>query len=132
VKGLAGTNAYLYLQAIEISKKNRQSRLWSSNRNSAVATSSASPASAGDNLFVLSNELDQYRDGFVVSDINANTDTLSFTNGVELTVGDATGDISEIALRRIQIRETIKAHFDKEMELFDKGVKVSRCSLSTK
>jgi type III restriction enzyme len=35
----------------------------------------------GDNLFSrLSNELDQYR-GYVVSDINANTDTLSFTNG---------------------------------------------------
>ena len=49
----------------------------------------------GDNLFVLSNELDQYRDRFVVSDINANTDTLRFTNGVELTVGDATGDALE-------------------------------------
>lgn len=41
--------------------------------------------SKGDNLFSdgFSNELDQYR-GYVVADINANTDTLSFTNGVEL------------------------------------------------
>ena len=80
--------------------------------------------SKGDNLFDLSNELDQYREGFVVSDINANTDTLSFTNGAELTVGDATGDVSEAALRRIQIREAIKAHFDKEQALFQQGVKV--------
>ncbi|NUL36431.1 MULTISPECIES: type III restriction-modification system endonuclease [Kosakonia] len=126
VKGLAGTNAYLYLQAIEISTKKPpvavvefEQKLSGGNIKRVTRK-----LGKGDNLFVLSNELDQYRDGFVVSDINANTDTLSFTNGVELTVGDATGDISEIALRRIQIREAIKAHFDKEMELFDKGVKV--------
>jgi type III restriction enzyme len=77
----------------------------------------------GDNLFALSDGLDQYRD-YVVADINANTDTLSFTNGVELTVGDATGDVTEAALRRIQIREAIKAHFDKEQALFQQGVKV--------
>ncbi len=67
--------------------------------------------------------MDQYRD-YVVADINANTDTLSFTNGVELTVGDATGDVTEAALRRIQIREAIKAHFDKEQALFQQGIKV--------
>jgi type III restriction enzyme len=72
-------------------------------------------------LDLFSNELDQYRHGYVVSDINANTDTLSFTNGVELTVGDATGDVNEAALRRIQIREAIKAHFDKEQALFQQG-----------
>jgi hypothetical protein len=63
-------------------------------------------------------------DGYVVSDIDANTDTLSFTNGVQLTVGDATGDVNEATLRRIQIREAIKAHFDKEQALFQQGVKV--------
>jgi type III restriction enzyme len=60
----------------------------------------------------------------VVADINANTDTLSFTNGLELVVGDATGDVTEEALRRIQIREAVKAHFDKEQSLFLQGVKV--------
>jgi type III restriction enzyme len=80
-------------------------------------------AGKGDNLFRPFNGLDQYR-GFVVSDINANTDTLSFTNGVELFVGDAAGDVNEAALRRIQIREAIKAHFDKEQALFQQGVKV--------
>lgn len=126
VKGLAGTNAYFYLQAIEISNKKPpvavvefEQKLSGGNIKRVTRK-----LGKGDNLFVLSNELDQYRDGFAVSDINANTDILSFTNGVELTVGDATGDVSEIALRRIQIRETIKAHFDKEMELFDKRVKV--------
>lgn len=126
VKGLAGTAGYLYLQSIEISSKKPpearvefEQRLAGGNIKRVVRK-----LGKGDNLFELSNELDQYRNGFIVSDINANTDTLSFTNGVELTVGDATGDVTEAALRRIQIREAIKAHFDKEQVLFQQGIKV--------
>ena len=126
VKGLAGTAGYLYLQSIEISSKKPpearvefEQKLAGGNIKRVVRK-----LSKGDNLFDLSNGLDQYRNGFVVTDINANSDTLSFTNGVELTVGDATGDVTEAALRRIQIREAIKAHFDKEQALFQQGVKV--------
>lgn len=126
VKGLAGTAGYLYLQSIEISSKKPpearvefEQKLAGGNIKRVVRK-----LSKGDNLYDLSNQLDQYRDGYVVSEINANTDTLSFTNGVQLTVGDATGDVTEAALRRIQIREAIKAHFDKEQALFQQGVKV--------
>ncbi|MBN8505222.1 MAG: DEAD/DEAH box helicase family protein [Burkholderiales bacterium] len=128
VKGLAGTAGYLYLQSIEISSKKPpearvefEQKLAGGNIKRVVKK-----LSKGGNLFShgFSNGLDQYRDGFVVSDINANTDTLSFTNGLQLTVGDATGDVTEAALRRIQIREAIKAHFDKEQALFQQGVKV--------
>ena len=125
VKGLAGTAGYLYLQSIEISSKKPpearvefEQKLASGNIKRVLRK-----LGKGDNLFELSGGLDQYR-YYVVADINANTDTLSFTNGVELTVGDATGDVTEAALRRIQIREAIKAHFDKEQALFQQDVKV--------
>lgn len=125
VKGLAGTNAYLYLQSIDIStKKPPEARVELEQK---LANGDIKPVvrkiGKGDNLFDLSDGLDQYRN-YVVADINANTDTLSFTNGVELVVGDATGDVNEPALRRIQIREAVKAHFDKEQALFLQGVKV--------
>lgn len=125
VKGLVGTAGYLYLQSIEISTNKPpearvefEQKLAGGNIKRVVRK-----LSKGDNLFDLSNGLDQYGD-FVVSDINANTDTLSFTNGVELVVGDATGDVTDATLRRIQIREAIKSHFDKEQALFRQGVKV--------
>lgn len=125
VKGLAGTNAYLYLQSIDVStKKPPEARVEFERKfESGIIKPVVKKLSKGDNLFVLSNELDQYR-GYVVSDINAITDTLSFTNGVELQVGEADGDVNEAALRRIQIREAIKAHFDKEQALFQQGIKV--------
>lgn len=126
VKGLAGTNSYLYLQSIDIStKKPPEARVELEQKLASGGIKRVvRKLGKGDNLFDLSGGLDQYRDGFVVTDINANTDTLSFTNGVELVVGDATGDVTEAALRRIQIREAVKAHFDKEQALFQQGVKV--------
>ena len=125
VKGLAGTNAYLYLQSIDIStKKPPEARVeFEQKLKSGEIKRVVRKLVKTDNLFDLSNGLDQYH-GYVVSDINANTDTLSFTNGVELFVGEADGDVNEAALRRIQIREAIKAHFDKELALFQHGIKV--------
>jgi type III restriction enzyme len=123
VKGLSGTNAYLYLESIQVSKQSPLARIDIEIKQTGGIKRIIRKLKKGDNLFDLSNELDQYK-GFVISDINAITDTVSFTNGVELVAGEATGDVNETALRRIQIREAIKAHFEKEEVLFHQGIKV--------
>ncbi|MCF6226764.1 MAG: DEAD/DEAH box helicase family protein [Xanthomonadales bacterium] len=124
IKGLSGANAYLYLQSIEVSStKPPIARVEFEIKQNNGIKRTVRKIGKGDNLFEKSKELEEYR-GFVVSDIDAVKDTLNFTNGVELTVGDAIGNINEQALRRIQIRETIKAHFDKEQALFHQGLKV--------
>lgn len=123
LKNLAGTNAYLYLGDIDISSsKPPVVRVELEIKQNSGIKRVLRKLNKGDNLLELSGGLDQYK-GFVVSDINAYTGTLSFTNGVELSVGDATGDVDEMALRRIQIREAIKAHFEKEQVLFHQGIK---------
>jgi len=124
VKGLAGTNAYLYLESIRIAtthppEARAELEILQANGIKRVHRL----LKRGDNLFELSDGLDQYQ-GFVVSDINAIENTISFTNGVVLGAGEATGDVNESSLRRIQIREAIKAHFEKEKMLFGQGVKV--------
>ena len=124
-RGLAGTNAYLYLEGIEISKKAPVARLELEVRlKSGEIKRQLKRLEFRDDLFTESGELDQYRDGFTISQIDYNTDTVEFTNGVVLKAGEATGDVSERDIRRIQIRETIKAHFDKEKQLFTQGIKV--------
>lgn len=123
VKGLAGTNAYLYLESIEISRKAPVARIEMEVRQGGGIKRIVKRLECGQNLFVLSNELDQYR-GFVISQIDANKDTVEFTNGHVLSAGDATGDITETAIRRIQIREAIRAHLEKEQVLFAQGIKV--------
>ncbi len=123
VRGLSGTNPYLYFEAIEISTKSPIARIELEIRQNNGIKRVMRKLSKNDNLFDLSDGLDQYK-GFVVADIDANTDKVSFTNGVELQSGDVMGDVNEAALRRIQIREAIKAHFEKEQILFSQGIKV--------
>ena len=123
VKGLTGTNAYLYLESIEVSTSAPVARVELEIMQNNGIKRVLRKLSRNDNLFDLSGGLEQYR-GFVVADINALTNTVSFTNGHELVAGEATGDVSESALRRIQIREAVKAHFEKEQALFAQGIKV--------
>jgi type III restriction enzyme len=124
-RGLAGTNAYLYLEGIEISKKAPIARIEIEVRlKSGEIKRQLRRLEFRDNLFDKSGGLDQYADGFTISQIDYNHDTVEFTNGVVLAAGEATGDVSERDIRRIQIRETIKAHFDKEKQLFAQGIKV--------
>lgn len=123
VKGLAGTNAYLYLESIEISQKAPIARIEMEVRQGNGIKRMVKRLERGKDLFVESNELEQYR-GFVIAQIDATTDTVEFTNGQMLSAGDATGDVTEMTMRRIQIREAIKAHLEKEQALFAQGVKV--------
>lgn len=124
-RGLAGTNAYLYLEGIDISRKAPVARIELEVKlKSGEIKRQLRRLQFRDDLFAESGELDQYRDGFTISQIDATNDTVEFTNGLVLNAGEANGDVSERDIRRIQIRETIKAHLDREKQLFSQGIKV--------
>lgn len=124
VKGLSGTNSYLYLESIQISTNQPPvAKLELEIKQASGIKRVVRKVGRNDNLFEMSGELDQYK-GFVVADIDALKDTISFTNGVVIQAGEATGDVNEMALRRIQIREAIRAHFEKEQMLHSQGIKV--------
>ncbi|HNY32756.1 MAG TPA: DEAD/DEAH box helicase family protein [Fibrobacteria bacterium] len=124
VRGLSGTSGYLYLDSIEVSAtKPPEAKIeLEIKRDGGGIQRVLRRVGKGSNLFELSGELGQYK-GFVVSDIDARTGEVRFTNGEAVCVGEASGDVTELALRRIQIREAIKAHLEKERDLFARGVK---------
>lgn len=123
-RGLAGTNAYLYLEGIDISKSAPVARIELETKlQSGKIKRQLRRLEYRDDLYVKSGELDQYR-GFTISQIDYNEDTVEFTNGEILHAGEATGDVNERDIRRIQIRETVKSHLDREKQLFSKGIKV--------
>jgi len=123
VKGLPGTNAYLYLESIEISRQSPKARMEVEVKQSSGIKRVIRKFNKGDNLFELTGELDQYK-GFVISEIDANHNTVEFTNGHKIQAGEATGDVSEMTLRRIQIREAIQAHLEQEQDLYHQDIKV--------
>lgn len=124
VKGLAGTNGYLYLESIEVSAgKPPVARVEMETKRKTGIKREVRRIGRNDNLHTISGGLDQYQ-RYVVADIDAVSDTVSFTNGEELRAGEASGDVNEATLRQIQIREAIRAHFEKEQMLYEQGVKV--------
>ncbi len=78
----------------------------------------------GYNLFPNSGELAEYKNGYTVLRIDGRDSSIEFTNGIKLFAGDVMGAVSEDQLRRIQIRESILSHLERERQLFYKGIKV--------
>ena len=123
VKNLGGTNRYLFLEGIVISgDRPPTARLeFEIGRQKSIKRETRL-VQEGDDIFALSKNMEQYR-GYRVSQVDPVNRMLSFTNGEEIRVGEVQGDVSEETLRRVQIRETIRSHFEKEKELFGKGIK---------
>lgn len=123
--GSTATDGYLYLSSINIFKdKYPTATLEFEVKGKTAVRPMIRAVKQGDNLYDLSNELPEYKTGYVVASIDARDNSLEFTNGKRLYVGDVMGKVAEEQLRRIQIRETILAHLNKEKELYEKGIKV--------
>jgi type III restriction enzyme len=125
-KGSTGTNSYLFLDRINISTReypNASIQMEIETKQGNGIKKVLKKIREGDNLYDISGELAQYQ-GFVVKEINALTNTVSFTNGVSLEVGQVMGNIDEKHIRTIQIREAIASHLEKEQELYALGIKV--------
>ena len=124
VKGTTGTEGYLYLEEVEVSPKHPPlARMEYEERTKNGIKRVTRRFRETDDLYQLSGNLEQYR-GYKIAEINGYKNTVSFTNGIVLSAGSVQGDVNETNLRRIQIRETIKSHFEKERNLFYKGIKV--------
>ncbi|MGP5346773.1 type III restriction-modification system endonuclease [Psychrobacter celer] len=124
VKGLSGAHGYLYLQDIEVSSSDPTARLDIEENTKSGVKRRIRRVKKGDDLYTLSKQAEQYKDRYVVAEIDARDQSLTFTNGIKIHVGQALGQIDETLMRTIQIRETIRAHLEKERVLFNQGLKV--------
>ena len=123
VKNFRGTDGYLYLESFILSPKQPPKvRVELEIRYNKSINRETRPLTVGDNLYFISGEMEQYR-GFSVSQIDPIDGTVTFTNGDIIHKGEVIGDVSESDMRRVQIRETIISHFQKEAQLFHKGIK---------
>ena len=126
---LRGTDGFLYLSEILIDPlKPPRARITMEVNHSSGVKRESHIFEVGDDLYLASKSgkmpsLEQYRNGFVIKDINGANGTVTFLNGEVLSVGEVSGDRTEKDIRRIQIRETILSHFEKEEKLFARGIK---------
>lgn len=123
--GSTATDSYLYLESINLSKGDPTATLSFEVKMATGAPKKKSRiVKIGDNLYDYSGGLEEYRGGFVVKQIDGRDDSVEFINGIKIYAGDVMGAVDEDQLRRIQIRETILSHIQRERQLFYKGIKV--------
>ena len=129
VKGISetggtATDGYVYLQSINLSKAAPKATLQFDTRGSSGVRKKTATVGEGYNLYQQSGEMEQYRNGYVIKRIDGRDSSVEFLNGKKLYAGDVLGNINEEQLRRLQIRETILSHIEREQELFSRGIKV--------
>lgn len=123
IKNLRGTDSYLYLEQIVLSsKKPPMAKIELEIKYNKSINRETRILGVGDDLYFVSRKMEQYK-GYIISEIDPLYGTVTFTNGEIIKTGDIVGDISEKDMRRIQIRETIISHFEKEEKLFNMGIK---------
>ena len=122
--GSTATEGYVYLEGINLSKADPTATIEFDFKGANGIRKKTMKVGIGFNLYDNSGNLDEYKNGFVVKFIDGRDNSVEFLNGVKIFAGDVIGNVSEDQLRRIQIRETILSHIERERELFYKGIKV--------
>ena len=125
--GTTGTNGYLHLESIVLSKTKGESpraRISFDASGRVGLRTVTRTVGEGFDLYDKSGELEAYRDGFTIERIDGVKGCIRLSSGQEIYEGQAIGAVSEEAIRRIQIRATIQKHFEREHQLYRQGVKV--------
>lgn len=122
--GSTATESYVYLESINLSKNDPTATIQFDIKGANGIRKVSRIVKKGYNLYDNSGQLDEYKDGFVVNSIDGRDDSIEFLNGIKMYAGDVIGKVNEEQLRRIQIRETILTHIERERRLFHKGIKV--------
>ena len=124
VTGSTATERYVYLESVNLSRGNPTATIEFDMKGASSIRKTTRIVGEGYNLYPHSGELAEYKNGYTVLRIDGRDSSVEFTNGIKLFAGDVIGAVSEDQLRRIQIRETILSHIERERQLFYKGIKV--------
>lgn len=122
--GSTATESYVYLESINLSKAAPTATIQFDFKGNKGVRKVSRIVNEGYNLYDNSGQMEEYKHGFIVSRIDGRDDSIEFINGIKIYAGDIIGQVSEEQIRRIQIRETILSHIERERELFYKGIKV--------
>ena len=124
IKNIQGANGYLFLHEIILSKNNPpMAKIEFEQLQKTGVKRVVRNFQQGESIYAESGEMEQYKNDYFISSIDPFRNSIILGNGYTLYAGNAVGDVSENDIRRIQIRETIASHFEKEEDNFNKGIK---------
>ena len=122
--GTTATEGYVYVQSVNVSQENNPTATIEFEVKGKKIRKVTRTVGQGFNLYDNSNGLDEYKNNFTVKFIDGRDNSVEFLNGIKVFFFFFIGKVNEEQLRRIQIRETILSHIERERQLFHKGIKV--------
>ena len=122
--GTTGTEGFVFLENIDVSGAFPKAIIRFEVKGKSGVKQVTRKVDQGYDLYEQSGQMEQYKNGFTISGIDARDDHIEFINGKKLYLGDVIGSVDEEQIRRIQIHETIVSHLERERQLFRKGIKV--------
>lgn len=121
--GTTATEGFVYLESINLSDKNPMATISFDYKGKTIRQVTRK-VNEGFNLYDNSNGMEEYKDRYTITSIDGRDNSVQFANGIKIYAGEVVGAVNENQLRRIQIRETILSHIERERKLFYKGIKV--------
>ena len=122
--GTTGTQGYLYLQEIIPQKTGApKAKIEFEVKTQSGVKRKLKVVEEPFDLYAESGNLSAYK-GMTLSHFDARENKLQVGVTQELHVGEVIGEVDESSIRRIQIRETIKSHIEKESKLYNRRIKV--------
>ena len=116
---------YLKLEGIETSGK-LQAKVRLFVNSPGGAKEKSIKVGNGEDLFLKSKERQEYKDGCQVAEVTsdgAGGGYIKLSSGLQLFVGDEIGGV-QADTARVQIKETVKAHLEKALQVESRGIKV--------
>ena len=124
------TSAKPYIKLLSVSDKKGFScriEIYVKNKKDGSISKKCVTAKLNDDVWELSNEVDYYENkNYIVDNIDCfpGEESLVFSNGEILNIGEVIGKIDEAVIKKSQIRQTIEIHLTKELHYIKEGIKV--------
>ena len=119
----AFNDAFVSVDSITATKTKVTAKITINSNEKGSVTKKTINVKVEDDLYKLSNEREIYSEGYIVEEIDAENQTISFSNGTILYKGNSQGGLTDEILK-FQIRKTIEEHLKKEVRLNKSGIKV--------
>lgn len=136
LENIAGTNTYIYADSIILSPSHAPVvKLEIEVKQNGGIKRLPVKLNTGDKLEEASKGLPEYKGIYIAEilpELNAVRFNVPVSNNSDNTMmymGEMTGNVAEKDIRRVQIRETIRSHFEKEKSFYDQGLRIKVLSL---
>lgn len=119
----AMNDAFIQLESIKAAKTRLNAKVKIDCNTDKGVTKKSFTVKSGDDVYALSKGREIYKEGFIIDEIDADSGTITFTNGLMLSIGETRGGMND-EMMKFMIRRTVEEHLKKEKAYKGRGIKV--------